>query len=93
MELFHLQFEEIFRPYSRYCSEQINCREYCKEQDRDNEIFKAYLAVSVFAPCQIAFLRRGESSPPKRLITALENVFCRRRESCFRLKSGLDTVQ
>ena len=40
------QFEEIFRPYSRYCSEQTNCQEYCREQDRSNEIFKAYLAVS-----------------------------------------------
>ena len=40
------QFEEIFRPYSRYCSEQTNCQEYCREQDRTNEIFKAYLAVS-----------------------------------------------
>ncbi len=40
------QFDDIFSPYSRYCSEQTNCQEYCKEQDRNNDIFKAYLAVS-----------------------------------------------
>ena len=45
-----LKFEDIFSPYSRYCSEQTNCQEYCKEQDRTNEIFKAYLAVS-YPPC------------------------------------------
>ena len=41
------QFEEIFHPYSRYCSEQTNCQDYCKEQDRNSEVFKAYLAVSL----------------------------------------------
>ena len=40
------QFEDIFSPYSRYCSEQTDCQEYCRDQDRNNEIFKAYLAVS-----------------------------------------------
>ncbi|XP_059085132.1 pleckstrin homology domain-containing family G member 5-like isoform X3 [Tigriopus californicus] len=39
-----LKFEEIFSPYSRYCSDQTNCQEYCRDQDRNNEIFKAYLA-------------------------------------------------
>lgn len=38
------QFEDIFSPYSRYCSDQTNCQEYCRDQDRHNEIFKAYLA-------------------------------------------------
>ena len=38
------QFEEIFAPYSRYCSEQTNCQEYCRDEDRKNEVFKAYLA-------------------------------------------------
>ena len=36
------RFEDIFAPYSRYCSEQTNCQEYCREQDRNNDIFKAY---------------------------------------------------
>ena len=39
-----MQFEEIFAPYSRYCSEQTNCQEYCRDEDRKNEVFKAYLA-------------------------------------------------
>ena len=46
LDYYHFQFEEIFNPYSRYCSEQTNCQEYCKEQDRNSEVFKAYLAVS-----------------------------------------------
>ena len=49
------QFEEIFHPYSRYCSEQTNCQDYCKEQDRNSEVFKAYLAVSL--PFEFILLR------------------------------------
>ena len=37
---------EIFSPYFKYCAEQTACQQYCKEQDRDNQVFKAYLAVS-----------------------------------------------
>ena len=35
---------ELFQPYYKYCAEQTGCQEYCKEQDRDNQVFKAYLA-------------------------------------------------
>ncbi|XP_023335851.1 pleckstrin homology domain-containing family G member 5, partial [Eurytemora carolleeae] len=35
---------ELFSPYYRYCVEQAACQQYCKQQDRDNQIFKAYLA-------------------------------------------------
>ena len=37
---------ELFSPYFKYCAEQTACQQYCKEQDRDNQVFKAYLAVS-----------------------------------------------
>ena len=37
---------ELFSPYYKYCAEQTACQQYCKEQDRDNQVFKAYLAVS-----------------------------------------------
>ena len=40
------QVSEIFSPYFKYCAEQTACQQYCKEQDRDNQVFKAYLAVS-----------------------------------------------
>ena len=36
----------MFSPYFKYCAEQTACQQYCKEQDRDNQVFKAYLAVS-----------------------------------------------
>lgn len=35
---------EIFSPYYKYCAEQTACQQYCKDQDRDNQVFKAYLA-------------------------------------------------
>jgi pleckstrin domain-containing family G protein 5 len=35
---------ELFQPYYKYCAEQTGCQHYCKEQDRDNQVFKAYLA-------------------------------------------------
>ena len=41
-----LQVSEMFAPYFKYCAEQTACQQYCKDQDRDNQIFKAYLAVS-----------------------------------------------
>ncbi|CAL4160544.1 unnamed protein product, partial [Meganyctiphanes norvegica] len=28
------KFEEIMDPYTRYCLEQSNCQQYCKENDR-----------------------------------------------------------
>lgn len=45
--LFLLQFEELFEPYTQYCLEQTNCQLYCKEHGRENNYFKAYLAVSL----------------------------------------------
>ena len=41
-----LQVSEMFAPYFKYCAEQTACQQYCKDQDRDNQVFKAYLAVS-----------------------------------------------
>ncbi|CAL4116027.1 unnamed protein product, partial [Meganyctiphanes norvegica] len=38
------KFEEIYKPYTRYCLEQSNCQLYCKEKNRENEYFKLYLA-------------------------------------------------
>ena len=35
----------MFSPYFKYCAEQTACQQYCKDQDRDNQVFKAYLAV------------------------------------------------
>ena len=43
------QMCELFSPYYRYCVEQAACQQYCKQQDRENQIFKAYLAVSSFS--------------------------------------------
>ena len=40
----------MFAPYFKYCAEQTACQQYCKDQDRDNQIFKAYLAVSSRGP-------------------------------------------
>ncbi len=39
------QFDELFHPYTKYCLDQSQCQQYCKEKDHDNELFKAYLAV------------------------------------------------
>ncbi|CAL4064112.1 unnamed protein product [Meganyctiphanes norvegica] len=43
MEGFY-KFDEILQPYTRYCMEQSNCHQYCKERDFENEYFKTYLA-------------------------------------------------
>jgi hypothetical protein len=37
----------LFSPYYQYCVEQSACQQYCKMQDRENQVFKAYLAVSL----------------------------------------------
>ena len=38
-------FEKIFAPYTRYCSEQSKCQQYCRDRLNDNEVFTAYLVV------------------------------------------------
>ncbi|XP_054270419.1 pleckstrin homology domain-containing family G member 5-like isoform X2 [Macrosteles quadrilineatus] len=38
-----LHFEEIFRPYTKYCAEQSQCQQYCREKHSDSELFTAYL--------------------------------------------------
>lgn len=38
-------FEQTFAPYTRYCSEQSKCQQYCRERLNDNELFTAYLVV------------------------------------------------
>lgn len=40
------QIRNTFRPYTRYCLEHTACLSYVKEQNRTNEFFKVYLAVS-----------------------------------------------
>ncbi|XP_011498943.1 PREDICTED: pleckstrin homology domain-containing family G member 5-like isoform X2 [Ceratosolen solmsi marchali] len=36
-------FEKIFAPYTRYCSEQSKCQQYCRDRFNDNDLFTAYL--------------------------------------------------
>ncbi|XP_034941032.1 pleckstrin homology domain-containing family G member 5-like [Chelonus insularis] len=36
-------FEQTFAPYTRYCSEQSKCQQYCRDRLNDNELFTAYL--------------------------------------------------
>ena len=38
-------FEKTFAPYTRYCSEQSRCQQYCRDRLNDNELFTAYLVV------------------------------------------------
>lgn len=40
-------FEKIFAPYTRYCSEQTKCQQYCRDRLNDNDLFTAYLVVSI----------------------------------------------
>lgn len=39
-----IRFATIFAPYTRFCSEQSTCQYYCKELNRNNALFTAYLA-------------------------------------------------
>ena len=71
------QFEEIFHPYSRYCSEQTNCQDYCKEQDRNSEVFKAYLAVSL--PFEFILLREQSERNELRLYIPNISILKRRK--------------
>ncbi|XP_018049606.1 PREDICTED: pleckstrin homology domain-containing family G member 5-like isoform X1 [Atta colombica] len=36
-------FEQTFAPYTRYCTEQSKCQQYCKDRLNDNQLFTAYL--------------------------------------------------
>uniref|UniRef100_A0ABD2XIC4 DH domain-containing protein n=1 Tax=Trichogramma kaykai TaxID=54128 RepID=A0ABD2XIC4_9HYME len=36
-------FERVFAPYTRYCSEQTRCQQYCRDRFNDNDVFTAYL--------------------------------------------------
>lgn len=40
-------FEQTFAPYTRYCSEQSKCQQYCRDRLNDNELFTAYLVASI----------------------------------------------
>ncbi|XP_065215741.1 pleckstrin homology domain-containing family G member 5 isoform X2 [Planococcus citri] len=37
------KFDELFRPYTKYCAEQSKCQQYCRERHNENELFTAYL--------------------------------------------------
>lgn len=37
-------FATIFEPYTKYCAEQVLCQNYCKDLNRNNALFTAYLA-------------------------------------------------
>lgn len=37
-------FATIFEPYAKYCAEQVLCQNYCKDLNRNNALFTAYLA-------------------------------------------------
>lgn len=43
------QFDELFRPYTKYCAEQSQCQQYCREKHNENELFTAYLVVRKFS--------------------------------------------
>ncbi|XP_017885532.1 pleckstrin homology domain-containing family G member 5 isoform X2 [Ceratina calcarata] len=36
-------FEQTFAPYTRYCSEQSKCQQYCRDRLNDNQLFTVYL--------------------------------------------------
>lgn len=38
-------FEKVFGSYTKYCSEQSKCQQYCRDRFNDNELFTAYLVV------------------------------------------------
>ena len=40
------QFDEIFAPYRTYCVEHLVSLQYVKKKQKENELFKAYVAVS-----------------------------------------------
>ena len=44
---FAFQFEDLFKPYTKYCFEQKPCQEYIKQRYRDNDLFRIYVAVSL----------------------------------------------
>lgn len=37
-------FSQLFAPYTKYCAEQSTCQYYCRELNRNNCLFTAYLA-------------------------------------------------
>jgi pleckstrin homology domain-containing family G member 5 len=37
-------FATIFEPYKKYCAEQVLCQNYCKDLNRNDALFTAYLA-------------------------------------------------
>ncbi|XP_076226443.1 uncharacterized protein LOC116429530 isoform X3 [Nomia melanderi] len=36
-------FEQTFAPYTRYCTEQSRCQQYCRDRLNDNQLFAVYL--------------------------------------------------
>ena len=69
------QVSEMFSPYFKYCAEQTACQQYCKDQDRDNQVFKAYLAV--------------RSRKPEKLFRDLNKwllQWCETQRDCNRLR-------
>ena len=61
------QVSEMFSPYFKYCAEQTACQQYCKDQDRDNQVFKAYLAV------RSSLLEPLLSWPQKMIVAVVRN--------------------
>ncbi|XP_039280848.1 pleckstrin homology domain-containing family G member 5 isoform X3 [Nilaparvata lugens] len=37
------KFDELFQPYTKYCAEQSQCQQYCREKHQENELFTTYL--------------------------------------------------
>ena len=76
-----LKFDELFHPYTKYCLDQSQCQSYCKEKEHDNELFKAYLAVSFqfpfFSFCvpAAALVQRTRRRPPAVLVFICLMVF------------------
>ena len=42
-----LKFDEIFAPYQTYCVEHLVSLQYVKKKQKESELFKTYIAVSV----------------------------------------------
>lgn len=74
-------FEKIFSPYTRYCSEQSKCQQYCRDRLNDNDLFTAYLVVSI-----IAFIYISRTISFHKTITAIVIQWCETQKDCNRLR-------
>ena len=82
-----MDFHNMFKCYETYCTQQSKCQQYCREklqQEQDNDLFTAYLAVSVS-------LRGGGGGTPIFGTQHFSHPFsffqwCETQKECNRLK-------